>query len=334
MKNRPKWPFPPRRRGPSPAPNPEFVYDTGTAPAEFVSAVRAAVGQLDFDDRTQFPEWEAAVYRLGRAEGAARAIGRLRVQVAGDPRGVRIMAHFATNLGEQVLRRVPRETLLRHIPYHDVFFRPHGRRVLARFRSLRQASGPGGTAYYSRRRPTVTVGGRPLTVAFSRHAIERTCERTCATWPSYAALGDAFALLGQCQAFEPCELGGQPAFTFWENCQPGFWNSEVAARVLGGSFVPGERYSYRVGYCPAVVEGGFLKAKTLLFPGHAQTPEHRLMTSSPLPAAERRRMAELCKTLSAARTAEGEITDLLRWFHEGGVPQVRAGGVRYASVWD
>src|SRR4029078_3045756 len=131
------------------------------------------------------------------------------------------------------------------------------------FRSLERAFCPGGTAYFSRHRPQVVVDGQSLTVAFSRHAIEQMCKRLTVSWPSYAALGDVFSFLDQCLEFERFDLhGGQLGFTFFEECGKRTWKYHLAELILGEEFDSKADYCYRVGYCPAVVENGFLKAKT------------------------------------------------------------------------
>src|SRR5262249_10718473 len=227
------------------------------------------------------------------------------------------MTWFMTNLGHQVFLRMPSDLLLRFIPFHDVMFTPRNRHIRVHFRSLRQAKGPGGTVYYSRHEPKLEVDGQKLIVAFSGHAIQRTCERLAYRWPSYSALGNVFALFDQCLEFERCEL--HPAtlgFTFFDQCAPGYWNYSLAGEGMGEHFRPGEDYCIRVGYCPAVIEGCFIKAKTLLFPGFASTPEYGKMLSANLPRDRKQAMLEEAKVLNARNLSASEGRALLKWFHD------------------
>ena len=160
------------------------------------------------------------------------------------------------------------------------------------------------------------VNGRRLIVAFSDHAMARASERRCPGWPSYAALGDSFAFFDQCLEFEPCILhGGHFAFTFWETASPGFKKHSLAQYVLGESDDEAE-YSFRVGYCPAVIEGDYFKAKTLLFPGYAGTPEYGLIVGSGLPGARRSELVSLTKRLDAEQCLTDEGAALMKWFQD------------------
>ncbi len=303
----------------------------GEAAPEFVEAVRQVVASLDLQDPDVFPEWERVVFRRAGEVGGQRAMAELKRKVADRPDARLFEVNFALHLGQVVFDRIPRETLLRHIPYHEVVFSLDGRFFRVAFRSLERAKGPGGTVYHSRHRPSVEVGGQRLVVAFSEHAMLRICERLCATWPSYAAAGDAFAFFDQCLEFEVCQLHPHTlAFTFWEECA--FARYTLAREVMGEGFVEGAPYSFRVGYCPAVVEGGYLKAKTLLFPGYASTPEYGLLVAADLTRERRRELVQLTKAMDASRTVTPEGTALVKWFHVRGVPQIRPGHPRYAPA--
>ena len=76
------------------------------------------------------------------------------------------------------------------------------------------------------------------------------------------------------------------------------------------------------GYCPAVVEGDFIKAKTLLFPGYASTPEYGAILRAPLSADRRDDMISSSRNLDAQQICESGEFSLIKWFHEHGVQQV------------
>lgn len=241
--------------------------------------------------------------------------------------------HFANNLGEAVFRRIPKETLLSYIPYSDVCFIPTGTRIRTVFRSLKRAKGPGGTVYFSRHKPQVTIFGRSLTVAFSDHAIQRICERVAYDWPSYAELGDIYAFFDQCLEFEPCRLpDGTPAFTFFERCYPGSWRLWLAEALFGQSFDKNAEYCFRIGYCPVIIEGEFAKAKTLLFPGFFNTPEHAAIRSSTMPAEAKEALLTVAENLDVKILLDPQFTGILKLFQDLGVEQVQQRRVKYIET--
>jgi len=302
---------------------PRFAFEPGDAPPEFVALVREALDGFRLDDGGVFSPAQVAEF-----------IGLRSLGLCPRPRTL-----FA--LGQAVLDRVPADRLAAHVPTSDVLFLAGGREIRVVFRSLRRRKGYGGTAFHSPHEPTIEVGGRRLVVAFSAHAIRRACDRASPAWRTYLGLGDAYALFHQCLEFEPVDLpGGGPAFTFYENCGslvpgvPGghkmFWSGELARGVLGRQYDGRTPWSYRVGYCPAVVENGLLKAKTLLYPGQRGTPEYDLILLAEPDPAERRRKLDEAWRQDAARLRETGDFSLLRWFHEAGVPQLVPRRVRYA----
>jgi hypothetical protein len=312
---------------------PPFVFEPNGAPDELVEAVRQAVKAIDFRDETSFYKWETDIYREVKRSGAATAMALLLRSTRNDKTDHVAESHFIYNIGRQVFRLLGDDFLLRFVPFHDVLIQPRDHHILVYFRSLKQARGPGGTVYYSRHEPKLEVNGQSLVVAFSGHAIHRTRERLTHRWPTYTALGDVFAFFDQCLEFELCVLYPDLlGFTFFDHCFPGFSNYEFARQVMGERFIPGAPYCFRVGYCPAVVEGGFIKAKTLLFPGYAGTPEYGKIMSAALPRERKQAMVEVAKSLDAKHTLEPDGLELLKWFHDQGVPQARQGEVRYAEA--
>ena len=244
---------------------------------------------------------------------------------AGSPFARLPELHFMFNLGQAVINRIPEPKRDAYLPFNDVLFQPTGHRIDVIFRSLLKAKGPGGTIYYSRRQPTLMMACRrslpsPNTPSKGRVSVSSRVGR-----PSYAALGDAFAYFDQCLYFERCDLyGGQLAFTFYDECKEGFASHGYVDGVLGEQNLDpraGKPY-YRVGYCPAVVEGDFVKAMTLLFPGYRNTPEHDAMLRSALPARTKQEMLAQIKDLDADTLYDSHNMSLIRWFHQHGVSQV------------
>jgi hypothetical protein len=310
---------------------PEFHFDTKHGDPRFVEVVKKVLATISFEDTGIFIPGEMALYRMLKQYGASAVMHTLRAMKAecheaGNDMGRMMELHFMFNLGQAVLNRIPESKRDAYLPFNDVMLVPHGHRIDVIFRSLLKAKGPSGTIYYSRRRPTLEIDGLPKIVAFSRHAIERICERLRPRWKiSYAALGDAFAYFDQCVYFERCELyGGQLAFTFYEECKDGFVQHWYIDNVLGEENLDPRagKPHYRVGYCPAVIEGNFVKAKSFLFPGYASTPEYDAILRCTLPGARRSEMINRTKALDADTIYGSQDMSLIKWFHDHGVPQV------------
>ena len=310
---------------------PDFRIDERHGNPEFVKLIQEAISKVKFDDRTIFSAGEAEFYRTLKAEGTDDAFALVRevadlLEKSGNSGADLVEMQVWFHLGQVILDKVPQNQLMRFLPFNDVHISFGGRRIHATFRSLCQAKGRYGTIYYSRRKPTLRIDGVDKVVGFSRHAIERICERIRPRWITYAGLGDAFAYFDQCVYFERHNLhDGQLAFTFYDQCcNPPFWSHQYVVQVLGEDNVKpreGKCY-YRVGYCPAEIEGDFVVAKTLLFPGFSQTPEYDAIQRFARSAAERRQLSEQAKTLSASCLEQQGDLGLIRWFHDHGVPQV------------
>lgn len=306
---------------------PEFRYDAGTADPEFVQAVKKAVGTINFEDKAVFPGWEIKLYRLLKQEGSwelGRFLRSLRLESSTD--GQMAELHFAFNLGQTVMNRIPERIRERHLPMSDMRFVPKGNFIQVICRSLCRAKGSGGTVYYSRRKPTLDIDGEAKIVAFSKHAIDQTTKRIKPNSnSSYGALGDIFAFFDQCSYFEQVELHhGQLGFTFYDKCCPRSVTQWYVDEVLDTDKLAPKlgRPHYRVGYCPAVVEGDFVKAKTLLLPGYTNTPEYTAILKCSRTRTEREELIARAKDWDNATLYESQDFSLLKWFHEHGVPQV------------
>ena len=310
---------------------PQFRFDTADGDPDFVQLVKEAVATINFEDAAVFPEWHRELYQTLK-RGGTRAMRdqlltmKLVAAEAGQAVGSIPDLEFAFTLGQTVLSRIPECARDRYLPLNDFTVVPERQHILVIVRSLLKAKGSGGTIYYSRRKPTLEIDGVRKIVAFSKHAIDRICERIKPRWKtSYAALGDIFAFLDQCAYFERCDLhGGQLGFTFYDGCDKEFIQYSYVEDVLGEENLDpkaGKPY-YRVGYCPAVVEGEFVKAKTFLFPGYTQTPECDRLYRSSLSPAEKQAIHQKVKTLNAYTLYGSQDMSVIKWFHDNGVPQV------------
>ncbi|MHB0958244.1 MAG: hypothetical protein ACYC0X_12260 [Pirellulaceae bacterium] len=310
---------------------PEFRFDTTQGNTEFVKLVKSAVATIHFDDASVFPEWQQELYRILKRGGNSALRDRLLVLELEAAEAARPLSgilghHFMVTLGQELLNRIAEGDRERYLPLNDFLVVPGGQHILVLIRSLLTAKGPGGTVYYSRRKPMLDIDGSRKIVAFSKHAIERTCERIKPHWKnSYAALGDVFAFFDQCMYFERQDLNdGQLGFTFYDGCEKQFVQYAYVTQVLGKENLDskaGKPY-YRLGYCPAVIEGDFIKAKTFLFPGYASTPEYDRLRRSSLPWCEKEPLLAQATSWDAWKLYDSQDFSLIRWFHDNGVPQV------------
>ncbi len=311
---------------------PEFVFIEKDGDPDFVSLVRGAVSEFDFEELSAGPQ---RLFRDMRKHGFQYVLRHLQAMMSklqkeqpDNVAGTAADVQWLVSVGHAVLCKIPENVLRTFLPVNDARFLYVENKVLVEFRSLLR-EGTGTTAfYYSRRLPELEVGGKPYIVAFSKHAIDQTCDRINPRWLQYAALGDVYAFFEECVYFESCQLlNGHLAFTFYDTCglPHRFWRYSYVEEVLGeGNLDPakGEPY-YRVGYCPAdLIDGRFIRARTLLYPGFRQTPEYGALQSSGMPDTEKTRMAELATKADAGTLLKTGDFSVLKWFHDNGVPQV------------
>jgi hypothetical protein len=180
--------------------------------------------------------------------------------------------------------------------------------------------------YYSQLKPKVLIDNNEYIVAFSRHAVERICERCVGQYDHYAGAGDAFAFLSSCSKFDVIPQGPNGnrnyLITFYDSCVPGFTEYKYLKGVKD-DVNDYREYCYRVGYCPVSLNQGFASSKTLLTPGMRGTPEDFLLKRSGIGRMEKieiRKSVE--RTISKRIWAFEQDFSAMKWFHDNGVPQV------------
>jgi hypothetical protein len=304
---------------------PVFIFDkefTEGAPDTFVKAVRLATKRIRFDNDELFSSLEQEAYRLVKKEGNRFIEGWLE-RAENNVVSGQALSVYMIKVGAVIFDLIGESHLLKWIPFHDVRFLPCNGDFVVQFRSLEQKSVPGGTIYYSSRKPKLTVDGKSKIVGFSTHAIQQVCSRIVPGWRTYGGLGDAFAIFEQCNHFEVAGMVEQQlAFTLYDSCVRGFFSWNYVKELIGGEPKSDGNYYYRVGYCPSVVEGEFVKAKTLLCPGYYGTPEYDIMMHSLLTKEQRTEMQEQIRQFSVEKLRESGDFSIPRWFHNNGVPQV------------
>ena len=312
---------------------PHVIIDPTNGDPEFVRLVTEANAEIRFDDPELFPEFEQIFYKELRKNGDTKALDIInqasKILVAEGQDVARFLeVHVTTNYGTQLLKRIPEDTLKRFLPYNDVFVIPAGQHLYLKFSSMLSQRGPHGTVFFSRLKPKVTFDEKSWIVAFSRHAIEQICNRLNPRYLSYGAAGDIHGFFSAQTYFEPVRLcDGQFAFVLYDSCaNPTFANyNTYVEQILGEENLNPSLGTphYVVGYCPVAFEGEFAKAQSFLYPGYNNTPECGLIQSAKVTDNERRRLFGKTKNLTAEDVIVNDNTEIIKWFHENGVPQVK-----------
>jgi hypothetical protein len=307
---------------------PSFEFRTNNAPDGFVELIRRTLREIDFRDRTLFHPSETEF--LTHIKRSPEVIIPALVQgIANRNFGA---LHLASVVGHRVFSRIPQDQLRQWIPFHDVQFLMAGEKIIVLFRSLVQSRGTFGTVYHSPNRPTVEIDGKKLIVGWSKHAIERTCERLAPRWDSYGGLGDVFAFFHECRKFDSCQLhGGRDiGITFYDKCVSGYFGGHIAKQILGR--MPRNKCYHRVGYCPVVIDGPFAKATTLLYPGYVGTPEYGLILRKGMPGMTRPQIVDLASKMTRHELETNQDYSLMKMFHNNGVPQIIETDEDYYSI--
>jgi hypothetical protein len=324
-----------------PGPYPDIVFETSQGNGYFVAEVQAIAKQLDFDSPEMGPDWIRQFYRRFRSEGhrAARAwladleeetrqeIVRSGVMPA-HPDDYPHIDAVPTHLGDCIFAKIPIETRKWFLPMNDFSVEPVQGSLLIRFTSLLEEPGEWGTAYYSRLMPKVEVDGKRVTVAFSKHAIEQLCARRTPRYLNYGANGDAHSYLAKCVFHEVVTLeNGSQVFRLWDFCDiDGYMvYATYVLSVFGEENRKpfGGRCHYILGYCPFVLENGFAKAKSFLYPGFRGTPERAILESGGEQGAQYAKWLDESENEQAEPFFETErAVEVTKWLHENGAPQV------------
>lgn len=301
---------------------PQFRFlepDESTTP-ELVELVKKTVRTIRFDDPATFSTAESKWFRQ-------------ICKVAIDPRlkdgNFGLDYGHIKKLGDIVLSRD--SGIEEYLPFNLLQFVPDPRTgsIVVAFKSLKTEQSDHGRIYFSANRPTVSVDGVDLVVGWRRHAIDRLRTRLLYKHRDIEQASEAFWYLHRLAHFELCELSDaegkrQPAFSFFNNCVEGFASGKIASSVLG-EFPQSGRWFYRLGYCSYDIEGKFIVARMVLFPGYSKTPEYSAIARSTLTRDEKERLRKIARELSFESLFDGDNMEVLRWFHEHGAPQVIRG---------
>lgn len=313
---------------------PQIELELGDAPPPLANAVRQAVRRIQFENERLFPPDTLAVLQIARKIGFSGVRTDFCNMVRDEQQKsvtqddlAQFMLGFDRAIARILFSFLPQRVRMAYLTSNFVMVSCGVRSddaVLVQVCSLCHEKTEGGTAYFSPHRPTIQTDFGPKVVAFSNHALERTRERTVRNPFDYDGNIHSVGFIVSCDYFEPCEIPRSDyAFTFYNDCyMRGSVFHEYAEAVLNSMDVD-KHYYYRVGYCPAVIAGDLLVAKTLLLPGMNGTPEYqqvarKLAGSQDAKLAFRKRV----NALSLDNLLTNRDFSLIKEFHEAGIPQV------------
>jgi hypothetical protein len=314
---------------------PHVEYDTRGGDPEFVSIVKGLVASFDFSDPTICPPDIQRLYRLQKSIGYPRLSGMfqdLASDIYKDPvtaelRTAELEHPLGGFLGQWLFDRLPEPCREYPLPFHYFCVRPVEDFIGIEFEFLPSQKTDSGTIYYSPAKPRVEFGGASWTVAFSRHAIERACQRVTPVSPiSYIYFQMNYIYFRCCTYFEPLEFAdGQPAIRLYGECDdvPDREMRLYRDRILGDAYQPGKgKAHYVLGYCPIAFKGGKAVATTFLYPGYSGTPEDVLVRRARIAPPERERLVQAANNNNHNRVLSLGNSDVIKWYHDNGVPQV------------
>jgi hypothetical protein len=268
-----------------------------------------------------------------------RSLGPLLYRLAANRTGSISEAQTAASTFQEALRDSPGRWLFDQFPdhykqgsliQHFFYIDFDGADYVVRFKALDSVSTVKGRLYLPPGKHQVSMAGRMWDVAFYRHAIERIGQRLrTSDEPCFTQYMFQWSALSERQwVYEPVELAdGQQGLRIRTIIEPAssisLWHIAYVDELLKpeADIPPNTRISIVLGYVPVHVEGRYARAITFLYPGFANTPEHRLLDSLPSSSQMRRRFAALIRTANCHPTFHGDGLEVIRWFHKNGLPQ-------------
>jgi len=301
-------------------------YNREAVSEKFVREIKQILSEIKFDDQNIFKKEDITFFKLMKEIGFNQAIDLITDGISDSRKKNVIKLNFEFLVGHIVFQKLKEKGILDNfIPYNDVGIYPSDNDFIVKFDGLLSKKTRYGTIYYSNLKPKVKIEGDEFIVAFTRHAIERICDRCVSNWKMYAGAGDVFAYIKKCNFFEvinPSDTNEKNFITFYDKCSKGFFYFNYVTDVLD-SYDPDKNYFYRVGYCPVGISGEFLSAITMLTPGMRGTPEYLLLINSNLPTSKKdefKRYIEI--SMKKFEFANDSNFEAIKWFHQNGIPQV------------
>jgi hypothetical protein len=316
-------------------PDVEWVEDEGDP--EFIAIVKEAQLKIDLDAPDQCTDTFRRAYQAMRTHGISEVIHGFQMAGGSDPMSQHnayiAETQFGLHYGQLLFRHIPIEVRKAYLPYNDVMVFYIGDRFVPVFSSLLKAKSKGGTIYYSRRKPLLTIAGQRYPVGFSEHSIERAVLRLNPNYLNYEASYDVHCFFANCLYHEHTILDSpshpdQNAFCMYNRCgTPHYKSYQTYVNNIYGlngkepDHSKGE-FHYRLGYFPFVIDNGFAKATTFLRPGYSGTPERNLLHATELPHELKRFLIKEAGEQIGREVTLADRVEVIEWFHRNGIPQV------------
>ncbi len=317
---------------------PRFIIDPAGGDPPFVAAVRGLIDQFRFEDDSCCSAELRGSCKLLRQHGitklrslahSAQATGFTGANgLTGDVAYLSLLSTLVNGLGDWLFRMLPERYTKNPLPNYYYHVEPVDDALRISFRFLSSVRMPEfrGPVFYSPLEPSVELGGGSWKVCFIDHVLERACERIASTRPiTYPAFQGCQLYFENCVYYEPVTLpSGQEAVRLWHfigTSQHADYVSELAgeqAREL-----PQEQWCFNIGYCPLQIVRLHAVGITLLFPGYRNTPEADLVNRASIPRHLREQLRQAADDNTLARLMNKETLEVMRWYHENGIPQVR-----------
>ena len=302
----------------------------------FMKTVEETIDRFDFENNSHCDTADRLMYQILRKEGyaalSAACTARAQAEdsndlnLSVDDRRAIWLSPIFTHLGQWVFERLPEQYRTNPLPFHFFHVRPCDKNLCVNFQFMPRMPSPHGTIYFSPFEPTVSTTNGLRKVGFTRHAIERACQRLARELPiQYQQCQYLTAHFQHCVYYEPVVLlDGEPGMRLFAPCSDQTLVQTYVKDVAG--LDPSEadisKLHYVVGYCPLVQVQQHMVAKTFLLPGYRNTPEAGLFNSAPVAKRERDRMRALTDNLTFEQIIRAEVVEPIKFFHQNGIPQV------------
>ena len=301
----------------------------------FMRVVEELVDSFDFDDPDTCSSDDRHMYLLLRTVGLDGIYAWIDSQSAAEFAAKQelsrkdlmeeIVVPLLTHLGEWIFDRLPDQYRANPLPFYFYDIVPQAKHLSIRFQFLPHVKSLHGTIYFSPLEPTVRINDEDFKVGFTRHALERACQRLALNQPiTYCDFRRVAIHFKTCEYFEVISLPDeQQALRLLGLCSDDLM--DIYLRDVAGldeSTISSGKCFFVLGYCPLQIVRDYAVATTFLCPGYRGTPEHALVNATTMSANERRTLHAMASSATLADVISGHQTEALRWYHRNGVPQV------------
>ncbi len=276
------------------------------------------LGKLGIHGLTDLMHAEAV--KLGRSEEESET---LAFHNATEP--------LAT-VGQWIFERIPQRFRAGHLSDHFFYVAFQDGMFEVRFDFLPEKQLPDGTAFSPPQNPRVTIDGRERPILLQNHAVDQIARRLRSTaQPTYADNATLYVTITHdLWDYVPVSLpNGQKALRLdsivSKTPDRTWWHEVYVKQILGTDNLDHTAGNVMcvLGYLPLVEDDGpFWRAKTFLFPGYRNTPEHALIPSHQSSSELRHRLEAIAQDSNQHQVFFGQAAEALKWYHENGVPQV------------